>query len=281
MLFIDGLGLPPTPLGESIYAHCPVLTKLLSNHCVPLDANLGVPGLPQSATGQTTIFTGVNAAALLGEHLPGFPNPRLRSLIREHNLFTLLQAQKRSCTFADAYVRLPGSQLSPHLQSVTTVATLAAFGQTRTRDDLLSGSAVYHDLTRQSLLGKEYAAGIPCIPETTAAAHLAKIARSVDFSLFEYFLTDWAGHRGTRAQKQAVLTSLDTFLESLLREMDIQKNLLLIVSDHGNIEFEEKRGHSNNPVPWIAYGRGAEKVLSACSSLTDVTPAILNLYSLN
>ncbi|HMK39180.1 MAG TPA: metalloenzyme, partial [Bacteroidota bacterium] len=35
---------------------------------LPLDATLGVPGLPQSGTGQASLFTGINGAALAGKH---------------------------------------------------------------------------------------------------------------------------------------------------------------------------------------------------------------------
>src|SRR5262245_56098703 len=47
-------------------------------HLAVTDARLGVDGLPQSATGQTTILTGVNAARLIGRHLHGYPSPRLK-----------------------------------------------------------------------------------------------------------------------------------------------------------------------------------------------------------
>jgi len=40
-----------------------------------------VPGRPQSATGQATLYTGVNAPAELGRHLVGFPTARLQALI--------------------------------------------------------------------------------------------------------------------------------------------------------------------------------------------------------
>ena len=45
------------------------------------DARLGVEGLPQSATGQTAILTGVNAAQLIGRHLHGYPSPRLKQAL--------------------------------------------------------------------------------------------------------------------------------------------------------------------------------------------------------
>ena len=52
----------------------------------PVDACLGVPGLPQSATGQTALFTGVNAPALVGDHVTAFPTTPLRRVIAEHSL---------------------------------------------------------------------------------------------------------------------------------------------------------------------------------------------------
>ena len=40
-----------------------------------LDAGLGVEGLPQSATGQAVLLTGVNIPAELGYHYGPKPNP--------------------------------------------------------------------------------------------------------------------------------------------------------------------------------------------------------------
>ena len=42
---------------------------------VPTDATLDVPGYPQSATGQTAIFTGVNAAEIKQGHINVLPTP--------------------------------------------------------------------------------------------------------------------------------------------------------------------------------------------------------------
>ena len=50
---------------------------------VPLEATLGIEGFPQSATGQTTLLTGVNASEVLGYHKQGFPNKILRVILRE------------------------------------------------------------------------------------------------------------------------------------------------------------------------------------------------------
>jgi len=86
-VFVDGVGIGgPGPENPFVDLGGPILGALAGRKpelpsgvaLAPTDATLGVAGLPQSATGQTAIFTGVNASALLGRHLWGFPNERLR-----------------------------------------------------------------------------------------------------------------------------------------------------------------------------------------------------------
>lgn len=276
LVFVDGLGWPPEPLAESRYAPLGALRRLLDHHAVPLDASLDVPGLPQSATGQTALFTGLNAARLLGRHIEGFPNAELRELIAAHSLFRRLRAAGRTCTFANAYLRGPGTSLPLGLRSVTTVMTCEALGSTRQRPELEAGRAVFHDLTRASA-SKIGISDLPEISEETAAEHLLAILREVDFCLFEYFLTDHAGHRGDLAWQNAILASLDRFLAALLAGLDPGRELLLLTSDHGNIESRADHHHTTNPVPWIACGRGEKQARQNCRSLTDATPRILGL----
>src|SRR5882724_4789104 len=73
---------------------------------VPTDACLGIEGRPQSASGQTTILTGINAPALLGYHKQGFPNAAMLDIIRQHSLFLLLtRAGIEPITFANTYTQ--------------------------------------------------------------------------------------------------------------------------------------------------------------------------------
>lgn len=273
LVFVDGLGLPPEPLADSVYSGLPALCRLLGDAAVAVDTGLGVPGLPQSATNQTAILTGINAPALLGGHREGFPNRALRPVIEAHNIFSRLQAAGKRCTFANAYAKRPGGQLPLFLRSVTTVATLAAFGDTRNRQALVDGDAVYHDITRFTLPDRGVH-DIDPIDEETAAGHLLGIVRDHHFTLFEYFLTDHAGHRNDPDEKRSLLASLDRFLGAVLGRLDPESELLLLVSDHGNIE-EDHAAHSANPAPWAAVGCGAERALAGRGSLLDVTPAIL------
>ena len=277
LILLDGVGIPPGGFEASdMMKHAPALARLVDECGTAVDACLDMPGIPQSATGQTALLTGVNAAKLLGEHAPAFPNAQLRRLIATRNVFTRLLARGRTCTFANAYVRGPGRNMPLPFRSVTTVATLAAFGETRTRADLLAGRAVYHDITRWTVRDRGIE-GVPEISEERAAEDVAEIVRTVDFCLFEYFLTDRMAHRGTREDVVSTLHSLDRFLAAVTAEMDPASELLVVTSDHGNIEDPGRRIHTRNPGPLIARGRRGDRMLAICRDLTDVTPAILDL----
>ncbi|OPZ28077.1 MAG: phosphoglyceromutase [Lentisphaerae bacterium ADurb.BinA184] len=279
LLLIDGVGLPRQGLADSVYAAHPALMELFTGHTVPLDAGLGVPGIPQSATGQTAILTGVNAAALLGEHQPGFPGPRLREVIERENLFRKVLAAGRSCCFANAYARPMEAELPMPMRSVTTVAMLQALRSPLNKTDLLAGRAVYHDLTR-SWLAAHGVADVPLISEEQAADDLLHIARGVDLCVFEYFLTDHAGHRAGDERAKAiveVLTSFDRFLGRLMAGMDGSRELLLLVSDHGNTESPETRGHTTHAVPFAAWGCGAAEARRGMRSIVQVTPRVLEM----
>jgi hypothetical protein len=278
-VLVDGLGLGSRdPRENPIHrGACPRLERILENHARPIDACLGVPGLPQSATGQTALLTGVNAAARLGRHVEGFPGPELRAIVREHNLLGALRTLGWSVAFANAYfVSDVADVRQRRIQSVTTVAALAALGTVRDTAAMLRGEAVYHDLTRETLLGRGYDG--PVIAPREAGRHLRAIARGHDFTLFEYFLTDRAGHRGAAGEVLRVLGHLDALLESLLPSASAGRNLLILTSDHGNIEDCGSGQHTANPVPFVALGRGARFLQRRIRTIADVSPAIEFLY---
>ena len=280
LLFVDGLGLGGLdPAVNPIHAgHCPHLEALLQDHAVPVDAGMGVEGLPQSATGQAAMLTGRNTAKIVGRHVEGFPGRLLREIVREHNLFTRLADRGLTSTFANAYFVDEVSQvLAGRLQSVTTVATLAAFGTVRGREQLERNDAVYQDLTRQSLVARGYTG--PIVSPAEAAEHLAAIAASHHLTLFEYFQTDRAGHGGDREWVVGVLAEFDAFLGRLLARCLETGLLLVLTSDHGNIEDLSTGLHTANPVPLAARGPGADALRARVRSITDVSPVILEFLT--
>ena len=184
-ILVDGLGLGSRdPQINPIYSGaCPNLADVLVNHAVPVDAGMGIPGIPQSATGQTAIFTGVNAAAAVGRHVEGFPGPSLRDIIRKNNLYDKLAVLGYSSTFANAYYVSDMAEVeSRKLQSVTTVSALKAFGRVRDRRMMEDHQAVYQDLTRESLRARGYEG--PLWTPAQSARDLLAIAAGHDFTVF-------------------------------------------------------------------------------------------------
>lgn len=241
-----------------------------------LDACLGVPGLPQSATGQTTLFTGVNAPQHLGRHLSGFPTPTLLKLLDAHSVFLRARQEGLTATFANpfpaGYFEAVASRRRRH--ATTTAAMLAGRWPLRSIGDLREGRAVSYDVTGGALAARGFNVE-PVTPEE-AGRRLARLAADHDVVLFEYFLTDRCGHAQDIAGARACLHVLDRCWRTLLGELDLERDTLLIVSDHGNVEDMSVTTHTRNPVPALAVGPGAPWLRYArVHDLTGIAPFIL------
>ncbi len=273
-VFVDGLGIggndpKVNPLCDTRF---PNLGKLLAS-AVPLDACLGVDGLPQSATGQATLLTGVNAPKEMERHIEGFPPPSLKKLIEHENIFSKLRKLGKRCTFANSYWIDDPHRIPSRRQSVTTVMSLSALGHVRGKTELLAGNAVNHDITRWTMHTRGYDGEL--ISPETAANHLLAVAEENDFTLFEYFLTDRAGHSGKPELAFQCLETLERFLPKVASFADQPNHMFLLSSDHGNIEDLSVFSHTKNPVPLVAIGTCSEQFQSL-KNLADVTPEILN-----
>ena len=185
-LFIDGVGLRAAATDNPVNPEvCPALCRLITKHGKPIDARLGIDGPPQSATGQATMFTGVNCAAAMGKHCEGFPGPNLRKIVETGNLFKQLRDRGKEVCFSDAYLVDSAEELAARrFKSVTTVMALTTPETIRTVDDLQNGQAVLQDLTRETI--QDRWPDIAVIPPQRAAEHLAAIVRRYDFTLFEF-----------------------------------------------------------------------------------------------
>ena len=276
-LFIDGVGVRAPAKDNPVHAGiCPVLCQLIEKHSVLIDPCLDTKGLPQSATGQTAMFTGVNASRYMGRHCEGFPGPSLRKLIQEGNLFMELARKGLRCRFADAFMVDSVDDLQVRrFKSVTTVMALTQPETIAIQSDLLANQAVSHDITRHSLHEKGHA--VPIVTPQQAAEHLIQVARANDFTLFEFFQTDLAGHSCNYDHACETLKTLDVFLDAVVKLSRTTGMLLILTSDHGNIEDMGTRGHTRNQVPLIAVGPGAEEIKANAASLMDITPRITRL----
>lgn len=240
---------------------------------VPTDASLGVEGRPQSASGQTTILTGINVPSLLGYHKQGFPNKPMLGILSEHSVFLQLRrAGITAVTFANTYTQRFFDE-RPRWVSATTAAVEAAGLRFRNIEDLKDGRAVYQDFTNQILIERGEEVG-PRTPEE--AAHvLARVVSENSFTLYEYFITDKIGHAQDMTAARKTLQSLARFIRSLLIEIDLDRTSVILTSDHGNIEDLSTRNHTLNPVPTIVWGAQKKQIANRIKSLADITPAIV------
>ena len=279
-VFIDGLGLGvKSPDVNPLYrGYCPTLQRLLDEEAIPVDACLGVPGRPQSASGQATIYTGRNVPQEIGRHEEGFPGPTIRGIVEEANLFTQFNDRGLKSTFANGYyLEAYPPEKRKRRASVTTVMTLNAFGKTRDTSDLLANRALCHDLTKTWITDLGFEGGK--ITPTGSAEHLMAIARDHDLTLFEFFRSDLLAHKGTDDEIHSMLCELEEFIAKVLSFAETEGHLLVFLSDHGNVEDTTSRSHSLNPVPLIARGQGAEHLRREVKSLADFLSALLGLYN--
>ncbi len=288
LIFIDGLGIGPrsahNPLARLGAAAAPLAVfadeepALLNDGVlVRTDARLGIEGRPQSASGQTTILTGVNAPALLGYHKQGFPNEAMRAIIREHSIFLQLErAGIRPNVFANAYAPRFFNE-RPRWVSATTVAVEATNMRFSQLADLRAGRAVYQDFTNGLLID----AGIDIEPRTPAeaAAVLVDVAHKHRFTLYEYFITDRVGHAQDMDAALTVLSNLALFIRTVLARIDLTRTTVMLTSDHGNVEDLSSRNHTLNFVPTLAWGVGRDAVRAGVRDLADITPVIIKLLT--
>ena len=246
---------------------------------LPLDATLGVPGLPQSGTGQTSLFTGVNGAALAGKHFGPHPYSTLKPVIAGQSIFRRLLDAGKTPLFANAFPRRFFEYLETHRSrmSVTTFSCTASGVPLLRTEDLARGAAVSADITNAGWRDLGHPE-IPVIDPREAGARLAGLARRYDFVLYEYWKTDKAGHAMDFPGAVDVLETFDAMLGGILESLDPAGTLILLTSDHGNIEDMTTRTHTRHPVPLIVYGADAPAFAARIrqgADLTVVTPLVL------
>ncbi len=284
-VFIDGFGIGENdPAKNPIYAaNTPAFDKLFSEGLVmPTDTLLGVPGLPQSATGQTTIFTGINAPLAVGRHINAQPTKELRDIIYRDNIFMMLIRSGFSVTNANAYRQeyldvMNDPRQKRYKPSVTSVMTMSAGLPFRKAEEYRKGRAVFHDITGRIAAENGFDSRI--ITPVEAAERFYAIALEHDFTLFEFFLTDIVGHKMDMDLAVGTIELLDSFLHPLIRMLDPEEDLLFITSDHGNIEDISVKTHTKNQVPTILYGKMPCRTLINIESLMDITPLIMKLLT--
>ena len=291
-IFIDGIGIGENedvnPLADSdlksfswftgsngVHKQCePVIKPTVLYK--PVDANLNVDGLPQSGTGQTTLFSGQNASKLIGRHFGPFPHSQTKHLLEKESLFHKVTELGKSPAFMNAYPDIFFDRAEKRDRwSATTLMAKSSGVKLNRVEDLMEGNAVTAEI-RQNVWRESLGIDVPVITEETAANRVIRAAKNNDLILYEFYLTDKAGHSMDRTFTDEVLSVLDKFLISLIHNMN-EKDTLVICTDHGNIEDLSIKTHTRNPVP--LFVKGDTKPFQNAESIMDVMPGILEVFN--
>jgi 2,3-bisphosphoglycerate-independent phosphoglycerate mutase len=305
-LFMDGIGLgrADQAINPFLRANMPCLRNLLSGKnlssavllplntsratLLALDACLGIEGLPQSATGQTALLTGLNVPAIIGYHYGPKPNKEVAAYLNNGNLFSRLAKAGISAALLNAYPpRYFDAIESGHrLPGAMAMAAYRAGIHLMTAEDLYQGNAISADLTGIGWREHLGFADTPLLTPYQAGVRLADLSKRFTFSLFEYWLSDIAGHGQNMEQACNILETFDQALDGLLDSWDDETGLILIVSDHGNLEDLSTRRHTSNPVPLLLIGspdlrqkfiEGMGGTSPPDNDITHINSAILSL----
>lgn len=246
----------------------------------PVNTTLRVPGLPQSGTGQTAIMTGLNASKFVGKHFGPHPYSTLIPVIKEKNLFVRLQEMGKSCFFANGYPQRYLDYILGPKGRVPAIALsyLSAGGRLNSHEQIKQRRAVSADIAGSRWQELGHPDVLPT-PPAEAGALFHQLGREYDLTFFEYFVTDHAGHSQEMPLAVDMLERMDGFLEGMLSSFDMEKDLLLMISDHGNIEDLSVKTHTMNPVPLIVIGRSHPQFSSRIRDLTHITPAVISYFS--
>lgn len=304
-IFVDGCGVglddASNPFFLAASRHLPFWEKGMvlpdSTPIAAIDATLGIPGPPQSASGQTALFCGAKAAAIAHRHRNGYPDRILRRIILKKNLLLKLEKKGVTARFLNAYPifddffssehvmikpdgRLWFSPLFPEhykkMISVTSCMLLASGQRPFGTADIRAEKALYQDYSNRQL--NEKGLSLPAFSAKQAAGIIYNASRRFDFILYEYFQTDLYAHRCTLEACVGLILDLDTLVGVLLSRLDNKSDTLVLTSDHGNLENHPWRGHSRNPVPLLAWGRHGDRLRKKIKCISDVAPALLELY---
>jgi hypothetical protein len=291
LIFLDGIGLGDDDPAKNPFAvaNTPILHQLANGHrwlrgvgkqvseravFTPTDPRMGIPGKPQSASGQAAILTGRNIPQLIGEHYGPRPNPAIRELLAQDNFFKQVVANGMSAALIEAYPPrfhesiTSGKRLRSSYQQALHEAGLPLFGE----ESIYSGDALAVDWTGEGWRTHLGYTDTPIYEPQDAGKRMVEISRRYHFAFFSHWMTDTIGHRGTIEDGARILELFDGVMAGALGKWDDTEGLMIITSDHGNMEDISHTKHTENDVPTVVIGEGKEAFAEGLNTLADLVP---------
>lgn len=292
-IFLDGIGLGETDPETNPFARAkmPNLNQLLDGRSLVkvaapfhgehatllgVDPAVGVSGLPQSATGQAILLTGKNIPAELGYHYGPKPNPAVAAYLKDGTLFSNFAKAGKKTTLLNAYPPryFDGIDSGKRLYSSIPLAVTNAGIPLFKHEDLFAGRALSADFTGEGWRTMLGFVDSPVMDAHHAGRKLGTLAKEYDFALFEYWASDYAGHKQEMDDAVRLMESFDEVMGGLIEVWE--DGLILVTSDHGNMEDLSTRKHTDADVPALVIGdkSAREEFTRDMIDLTDIAPAI-------
>jgi 2,3-bisphosphoglycerate-independent phosphoglycerate mutase len=249
---------------------------------VPTDATLSVSGRPQSATGQATILSGRNVPLLVGEHYGPKPNDAVANVINQGTMFTEIADRGGSAALITPYPQgyFDAIRDGVRIYSAIPLAVTSAGWPLFTADDLRNGCAVSPDFTNEGWRDHLGFSDIEIITPYGAGERIASISADYDLSFFEHWPSDYRGHRGSLTEAVRHLEQIDEVVGGLLARWPEEEGVLIITSDHGNIEEKDHRKHTRNQVPTIIISKDHWQLAQQIVDLTDIARVVRTVFNL-
>jgi hypothetical protein len=148
-------------------------------------------------------------------------------------------------------------------QNIFVFAAREAGLSLRTWDDVRCGRALTGTMTHEleARFNWDALGASPLPPRTpeAAAAILVDLAASHDFTFYKYQMPDLVSHTGQVEAARCVFAIIETFVEAVLRRIDVGRTTVIVTSDHGHLEqVAYSHGHPRSRVPTWYFGPDAE-----------------------
>ncbi|MCG6169503.1 metalloenzyme [Leptospira sanjuanensis] len=304
-MFIDGIGFGPNDPATNPFARyaksffLPLADKpipeesseILKNTVfLKTDASLGIKGLPQSATGQTSLWTGINACKVLQRHLSGFPTFTLKKIISKYSIIRVLDEHGFKADLLNCYSPAFAEHIkkNPRHVSASTLIQMASDRPLKTMEDLRNGKGLYMDITHEYL--REFSQGF--LEESDdlfrvrnpfeTGKSIVQNCKEEDYTLciYEFFLTDKVGHKMNWEAAEKYIGELESFLKGVTEALDPKSDQLIVTSDHGNLEDLTVDVHTVNQVPTILYGKYTSTLKEKIKAIVDIPMAIYDILGI-
>jgi len=242
---------------------------------IPTDARLGMDGKPQSGSGQASLLTGLNVPEIIGRHYGPKPDRMTRDIIAKHSYFRRLTASGKTARLLTAYPPrlLADFERGKTLRSSIQQAAYESGEPHFTTQDVIQKRALTAEWTPESWRRHLRIPDLPHYSPVEAGRLLARLALQYDFAFHSHWLTDRIGHRGTLNDGIEILQRFDDVLAGVLEVWDEDAGLVVVTSDHGNMEDLSTRRHTLNQAPTLVIGRRAAEFAQDFKCLVDFVPA--------